>query len=159
MDVTIQSDISAALAKLKQFTGITADLTSFWTDVFAPRFLADIQENFDTQGGLVGGWAPLSPGYAAWKAQRYGAHLGILELSLRLRGSLQWLGSDIGPEGIFRATPTSLEIGTSVPYGTFHQEGEGVPQREFLFLRDDPDYYGDMWQEWFTERRREAGLE
>lgn len=153
MDVQWGFDVTPAIRKLEQVERKAVDLTPFWTDVFAPAFFSDIQDNFDMEGAMVGGWSPLSPGYAAWKARHHGAHLGILELSGRLRGSLRWTTGGIGPEGIFDARPTSLTIGTSVPHASYHQDGDGVPKREFLFLRDDdPEFYGQLWYDWFESR-------
>lgn len=48
---------------------------------------------------------------------------GDLEKSLIKTGAAQHIGT---------ITATSLEFGTSVPYGFYHQTGAGVPQREFL---------------------------
>lgn len=146
-------------ARLRQWRSAMTDLTSFWTEKFAPKFLGDVQTNWDEQGAMVGGWAPNSPGYAAWKRRVAGQHLGILEFTLRLRGSLQWLGRDIGPEGIFRPTPTRLEIGTAVPYGYKHQYGRaGMVQRRFLFIADLGGY-DELWREWIRERGAESGIE
>ncbi len=156
--------LTASVDGLEQLNGAIArwqesmaDLTPFWREVFVPAVLQDIQDNWDQQGAMVGGWAAVSPAYAAWKAQRWGSHLGILELSLRLRGSLQWLGSDIGPEGILRMSRDGVEIGTSVPYAKKHQDGAGIARRQFLFLRT-ADVYEPMWTEWLRERGRQAGL-
>ena len=152
IDISITStQLPRIQGRLGRWAATIADLTPFWRDVFAPRYLADIQENFEQSGALVGGWPPLSPGYAAWKAVKWGAHLGILELSLRLRGSLQWLGTDIGPEGIFRPTASSVTIGTSVPYAARHHRGIGVPQRRVLFTRNE-EAYGDLWRGWVLDR-------
>lgn len=149
-------------SRIRAWRAQISDLTTFWREKFAPKFLGDLQANWDQSGAMVGGWAPNSPGYAAWKAARWGQHLGVLELSLTLRGSLQWLssgrGGDIGPQGIFRPTPTNLEIGTSVPYGFKHQYGrDGMIQRRFLFLTDAGDY-DDLWRSWIRERGEAAGI-
>jgi hypothetical protein len=149
--------------RIRRWRSQVADLTSFWVDKFAPKFLGDIQTNWDQEGAMVGGWAPNSPGYAAWKTRTAGQHLGVLEYTLRLRGSLQWLkskgGGDIGPEGIFRPTPTSLEIGTDVPYAFKHQFGrDGMVQRRFLFMVDAGEY-DVLWRDWITERGKDSGIE
>lgn len=155
----VRSEDRALADRIRTWRTAVSDLTSFWVEKFAPHFLDAIQENWDEQGALVGGWAPNAPGYAAWKRRRYGQHLGVLELSLRLRGSLQWLGRDIGPEGIFAATPTRLEIGTAVPYGHKHQFGQdGMVQRRFLFLAD-AGAYDALWGAWIRERGTDSGIE
>jgi phage gpG-like protein len=154
--VRIKTD--RAIAGLEHWRRALGDLTSFWS-LFAARYLQDVQDNWDQEGGMVGGWAPLSPRYAAWKARRWGQHLGILELSLRLRGSLQWLGRDIGPEGIFRPGPSSVEIGTEVEYGRYHMRGtKRMPARPFLFYTGDAEYE-ELWRTWIADRAREGGLD
>lgn len=159
MDLKIRrtrgGDIVAQISRWGRNLG---DMTTFWSDKFAPKFLQDVQDNWDSQGADVGGWPPLNPGYAAWKARRYGAHLGILELSLRLRGSLQWLGTDIGPDGIFRPGRNTLTIGTAVAYGAKHQRGtDGMQLRPFLFFRSQKEYER-LWREWIRERAEDAGI-
>lgn len=150
------ADLPRVRGALRTWAAGFQDLSDFWREAFAPRYLADIQENFEQEGALVGGWPPLAPGYAAWKALRYGAHLKILELSLRLRGSLQWLrsgrGGDIGPEGIFRPMPRSVVIGTAVPYAVKHHYGrEGMRRRQILFSRG-AEAYQALWLAWIVSR-------
>lgn len=116
--------LSVGLSRLR--TAI-ADWTPFWTDRFAPFFYRMVQQDFVLEGGGSGSsWAPLSPAYAAWKASHYPGK-GILVQSGALKASL----ADPNAVGaIFRTTPTSLEIGTSVPYALYHQLGTGrMPQR------------------------------
>ena len=157
MDVEITSaDLPPQRDRFGRWATALRDLEPFWREAFLPVFLGDVQENFDTGGELVGGWPPLNPGYAAWKAARWGSHLGILELSLRLRGSLQWLssgsGGDIGPEGVLRLGPTSAQVGTSVPYARKHHLGEeGLERRPILFSRT-ADAYAPVWQAWVLGR-------
>ncbi len=43
------------------------DLTVFFRKWFVPRYLVDVQKNFATEGGMVGGWDPLSAEYKLWK--------------------------------------------------------------------------------------------
>lgn len=158
IEIEVHGAPSAAKAsrRFQVFGASVADLTDFWRDVYAPKFLADIQENFDSEGEMVGGWPPLAPWYAKWKAETWGAHLNILELSLRLRGSLQWIGRDIGPEGIFDPQPTYMVIGTSVPYARKHNEGIGnIPRRQFIFHRE-PSAYAKLWTGWLQARWQES---
>lgn len=103
------------------------DWTSFWTDSFAPLFYREMVDQFVSEGALTGDrWAPLSPAYEIWKRKHFpGA--GILMRSGQLKDSL--MGSD-APGAIFRATSDSLEIGTSVGHGRYHQLGtRRLPQR------------------------------
>lgn len=91
----------------------------------AEQFRALNRRQFDSEGVAGGGspWTPLSPAYAAWKAR---VHPGkpILELTGDLRRSLTG-----DPLGVERIGPDYAELGTEIPYGVYHQLGDGVPQR------------------------------
>jgi len=74
-------------------------------------------------------WPPLSQHYANWKRNKYPGK-GILRRSDRLYRSL--LG---GPGGIYRATPRTIQYGTTVPYSDVHQEGwQSIPQRPHITM-------------------------
>lgn len=116
--------LSVGLSRLR--TDIS-DWTKFWTERFAPFFYRMVQQDFVLEGGGSGAsWAPLSPAYAAWKAQNFPGR-GILVRSGALKASLA------GPDAagaIFRTTPTGLEIGTSISGALFQQLGTSrMPQR------------------------------
>lgn len=116
--------LSVGLSRMR--TDIS-DWTKFWRERFAPGFYRSVLEDFVLEGGHSGArWAPLSPAYAKWKASRFpGA--GILVASGQLKASLS--GPD-APLSVFRPGPTSLEIGTEVPYALAHQLGtRRMPQR------------------------------
>lgn len=116
--------LSVGLSRLR--TDIS-DWTKFWTERFAPFFYRMVQQDFALEGGGSGpSWAALSPTYAAWKAKQFPGR-GILVRSGALKASLA--GPDAAA-GIFRTTPTALEIGTAVPYALYHQLGGArLPQR------------------------------
>ena len=89
---------------------------------------------FSTVGGRSGGWAPLSPWYAAWKASRGYGMRPIMVLTGRLSKSL------IDREGnvIEEIHPDHMRWGTSVPYAAKHQLGLGrLPQRKLIDLNQD----------------------
>lgn len=119
--------LSVGLSRLR--TDIS-DWTTFWRERFAPFFYDQIQRDFVLEGGNSGAsWAPLSPAYAAWKAQQFPGR-GILVRSGALKASL---ASPDAAGAIFRTTPTALEVGTSVPYAMAHQIGTSrMPQRSPL---------------------------
>lgn len=127
-------DVDVALSR---FGAAVHDFTGFWRDVLAPFFFEQVQRAFDTEGAATGSrWARLSPAYATWKRRHFPGRK-ILERSGRLRRSLRWntgrfsVGGrgNVGPEGIYRPFPDALEVGTSVPYGIYHQQGARAPQR------------------------------
>lgn len=107
---------------LETMAGRVEDATPIW-DALADRFLDDERRQFDSEGGFGSGrWSPLSPAYAAWKAVHFpGA--GILVRTGDLRASLTE-----GPQ-VRAITPSSMAIGSAVPYGRYHQRGDGVPRR------------------------------
>lgn len=135
-----------------------ADWTPFWRDVFAPTFYRWVQQDFVLEGGGSGSsWAPLSPAYAAWKQQHYPGK-GILVRSGALKASLSGPDAD---QAIFRPTPTSLEIGSTVPYGIYHQLGGRLPQRPPLrvneaFMRTMGKSLQVYVQQAWVKRRAEA---
>jgi phage gpG-like protein len=94
------------------------------------RFEGDV---FRTEGAVnaSGQWKPLSPRYAAWKAKRYPGRR-ILRLTGKLRSSLVKPGAEGNIEEI---TPTSMTLGTSIPYAGFHQRGtRRMPARKVIDL-------------------------
>lgn len=128
------------------------DFRRFWTDFFAPQFFADIQKNFELEGKLVGGWRALSPGYAAWKLKHYGpkpilVRTGAMKSSLMMRGR----------GNILRAYKARGEFGTSIPYMTKHQRGEGVPRRQVLFF-GPTRIYNRLLAQWVKEEMQAAGF-
>lgn len=126
------------------------DFRPFWRTVVAPWFFGRIQEQFASEGTAVGGWAPLSPRYAAWKAKRYPGKT-ILRRTDRLMKSLTWTGAALAtPEGIAIMTPDSATFGSSVFYGRFHQRGtRTMRQRRILYLPPDASVtLGKMLHRW-----------
>lgn len=93
-------------------------------EVIAEQFLVAEQQQFATEGGFgSGGWAPLSEGYAAWKAKHYPG-TKILHRTGELERSLTE-----GPE-IRVIEPHMMILGSAVEYGVFHQEGtDRMPRR------------------------------
>jgi phage gpG-like protein len=135
-----------------------ADWTPFWTERFAPFFYRMVQQDFVLEGGASGSpWAPLSPRYAAWKAVHFPGK-GILVRSGALKASL---ASGSAPGAIFATTPTTLELGTTVPYGIYHQLGGAhLPQRPPLrvtaeFMRQVGKQMQAFVQDAWTARRKD----
>lgn len=106
-----------------------ADMRPAW-EVLRDRFLTLERRQFATQGGYSGGWAPLSPRYAAWKAKHYPGKT-ILRRTDDLFRSLTE-----GPE-IVILEPGYMVLGSAVEYGPYHQEGAGrLPRRRPVELPD-----------------------
>ncbi len=117
---------------LSRTTDKIADLGPYWQMVTG--LLQDsIKEQFNTEGGRTGGWAPLSDRYATDKARRFGSQ-PILVATGRLKDSLT------GGSGFISRQEgnESLRFGTQLGYGTYHQTGTSkMPQRRILDLTDN----------------------
>ncbi len=131
----------------------------FFRDYVAPRFFGTLVRNFETQGGYVGGWRPLSERYARWKAIHFPGKT-ILRRRDVLIGSVTWSGSRPGRGGVFRATETSAEMGTSVRYAVYHNRGTGrLPQRQILFLPTGAsEGYGRLMNQFVQDQIASARL-
>lgn len=86
---------------------------------------------FATRGGSVGGWAPLSPPYAAWK----GTHYPARPLLIRTGEMQQALTRPNNPDFIYDRRDTSVTLGAKDGVSAHHQDGDGVPQRT-IFRND-----------------------
>lgn len=105
------------------------DLRPAW-ETLRGRFLTLERRQFASQGGYSGGWAPLSPRYAAWKAVNFPGKT-ILRRTDHLYRSLTE-----GPD-IAIIEPGYMILGTSVVYAEHHQRGGGrLPRRRPVELPD-----------------------
>jgi phage gpG-like protein len=134
------------------------NMQPFWRDVFAPKYFAIVQDGFATGGAqrgsggrfAGGNWAWLSPKYAAWKHKHYpGQPLLVREGTLR--ESVRWGGTGVGSGGIFEAYSTFAIVGTTVPYGNYHQYGTSrMPARPFL-PPPDPAVFAPLMHDWIVK--------
>ncbi|MEO8483330.1 MAG: hypothetical protein ABI634_14045 [Acidobacteriota bacterium] len=159
LQMSIDGDVAdVALVRLR---GSLEDLTDFWRRYAAPKLYRDIADNFDSEGGGVGGWAPLSEDYAAWKAKHFPGR-PILVRTGALKESLTFDGTSPGPEGIFDAGKGGLVIGTKLSYGKYHQrptKSGRPPQRRFLFLlRNASETLGRLLHAYSVDQAKKAGL-
>jgi phage gpG-like protein len=92
------------------------------------------RRQFETEGSYgSGGWQPLSPRYAEWKAKKYPGR-PIMVLSGLLKESL--LGDN--PYSVELVTPKSMEVGTVINYAIYHQKGTSkMPARPLIQLTED----------------------
>lgn len=122
-------------------------------EVLAGSFQTAQRRQFRSEGTYgSGGWAPLSPRYAAWKARNYpGAP--ILVRTGDLRASLTER-----PFGVEVIEPRFAIFGSDVRYGLFHQQGDGVPRRRPVEL---PESLRRRWvkvlQRWLVTGKASAG--
>lgn len=107
---------------LERFSDAVGDMRPAW-EVLRRRFLDMEERQFASEGAYgSGGWDPLSPKYAAWKAVHYPG-----QTILRRTDDL-YLSLTEGPE-ISILEPQFMVLGSGVDYGEFHQRGDGVPRR------------------------------
>ena len=109
MQIKVVIDVSELRRKMER-AGRTLDPRGLLKAIGEAQ-LRWIGENFRTEGGKVGGWAPLAPNTLA--ARRGGG--AVLQDSGKLRQSFTY--SVIGDN--------LVEVGTNVPYAVFHEEGTG----------------------------------
>lgn len=109
---------------LARFTDAVSDAAPVW-EVLANRFAALERRQFASEGAYAsGGWTPLSPRYAAWKARRYPGK-PILERTGELKRSLTER-----PFGVEVIEAGFMVVGSGTDYGRYHQAGGGtLPQR------------------------------
>jgi phage gpG-like protein len=161
VDLEGQDRLTAALFAYQQRV---KDLRPFWTDVFAPKYFAEVQDAFategrkrNTHGQFRGGiWARLSPRYAAWKRVHYPGKK-ILERTGALKESVRWTGASLGASGIWESRPAYVRFGTNVSYGQYHQRGtERMPARPFMDP-PDPKVYAPLLRDWILRNERLPG--
>jgi phage gpG-like protein len=116
-----EPQLSRTLARM---TEAVDDLRPVW-EALADRFASLEGRQFATEGRYgSGGWAPLSPRYAAWKARHYPGKT-ILRRTDDLYRSLTER-----PLGVEVIEPRFAIFGTAVEYGQYHQHGTAhMPRR------------------------------
>lgn len=106
-----------------------ADMRPAWS-ALRQRFLTIERRQFATQGGYSGGWSPLSPAYARWKARHYPGK------TILRRTDALWRSLTEGPM-VAVLEPDYMVLGTSVEYAEYHQLGGGrLPRRRPVELAD-----------------------
>lgn len=124
--VDVEGD-EEARRKVAQLLLLVSDLRGFWPLV-VPLFTSWMARQFSSEGAFGGqSWAPLSPAYAAYKAQ---AHPG--KTILIAEGDLRQAASR--PDR--QASPRQLTLTITDPKVGYHQEGTTkMPARPLLFDR------------------------
>lgn len=117
--------------------GAITDFQPAFEDV-AEIVYDEIGENFAGEGVNIGGWSPLSPGYAVRKAREFKAGLIPFNTILKRTGALsESLSGKTATGAVFNVSDTGFEIGTTVPYAAAHQYGtKNMPARPPVALSD-----------------------
>lgn len=125
MPYTIDYDDKDARKHVDRVGALLVDLRPFWPRL-VPVFISWMRYQFETEGSFAsGGWARLSPNYAAWKAVMYPGK-GILIAE----GDLRRAASD--PKR--SVTPTTMTLTIEDPKLQYHETGtSNMPARPLLF--------------------------
>ena len=129
--MTLRVDVSGletADRGLRRFAATVLDLTPFWCELGA-HLAAESQNRW-----------PLKRG------------------SGKLRKSLTWAGSKLGPGGVFEADPDRLRFGSSLFYGRYAQFGT-ARQRATPFIHIDETDTSKRLATWLRGRAEASGLE
>lgn len=140
---------------LSRFGDEVSDFSEFWDTKFKLFFYSTEQLTFAGGGG--GTWPALSDRYRRWKNQHFPS-APILTLTGAMKASL--LAPD-ATGSIWRPSALSLEVGSAVPYATYHQSGTSrMPARPPLrFAQADSQRVGKLLQEFVVaawQKRRAA---
>lgn len=114
------------------------------------------KRQFQSEGRYgSGGWAPLSPTYAEWKAERFPGRT-ILQLTGALMGSLVGKTS----ESVTEIERLSLAIGTRLKYAIWHQKGTPrMPARSIIRLtEEDKRQWMKILHRFLVDQAKKAGL-
>jgi hypothetical protein len=97
---------------LLRIYAVLDDFREFWSDVLAPKYMADVRRNVDEEGELVtGGWLPTSGYYEDWKERVTGQshRMGIFS-------GMMYANLDLGSAHVqFKANRKSMELRTTDP--------------------------------------------
>lgn len=112
------------------------------------------KRQFDELGTAeTGKWAPLSPLYGRWKARvRPGKPLMVFDGDLKR-------DMTVPGKGVYYITPTSMTVGTALPYAKYHQKGTPMmPARPLLGTprKADTRHFAKILQRWIVESRAVA---
>jgi phage gpG-like protein len=139
----VRVDIEVRIEKVQN---LIADIQDRCTDVkpvfrWAHQVLKKtFAENFTSQGLPVGGWSPLDPEYAAWKARRLPGAPTLIR-----SGELFRSLSELSDPSVNEINKLSATFGTGLNYAKFHQYGTNkMPKRQILFI---PQSFADEFAE------------
>ena len=111
-----------------------------------------IGQNFASEGGNVGGWAPLSPDYREWKE----SHFPGMPILVRTRA----MRAAILSESAFTVEKRRMVYDPDAPaYAIFHQRGTSrMPQRKVVQItKDDARQIDRAFARWLAYVTRSLG--
>lgn len=131
--IRVEWQIEPAISALKGLLERLRDLRPAWRQIVVYMRRATLL-HFASEGGRGGAqWAPLTPRYAAQKEKVFPGQ-PIMRASDQLFRSL----TDQTADSVVEIEAQALTYGTSLPYGRYHQRGEGYnPQRKILVVTQE----------------------
>ena len=108
--IDIEIDIDEPQEKFEDMVAHSKDMRPVWR--YAKEKLeTSFSQNFLSGGSLVGGWAPLDRGYAAWKIANFpGAK------KMNIDGKLFRSISNLDASAVNKIEKTSAAFGTEIEY-------------------------------------------
>lgn len=108
----------------------------------------------DDVGDLRGFWPRLAKHLADTAQERW----PLRRRTGRLRKSLTWRGTRLGPRGIYEPAPDRMRFGSKLFYARFFQYGsKRTGTRELIHI--EPERHVEQLGAWLRERASAAGLE
>ena len=131
------------------------DFRPLW-ELLVPELQDMAGAEFKGLGLASGGWAELTPDYAAYKSKvRPGMPLLVFDGDLRSSVTEKGAGG-----GIIELKPDTLTFGTKLDHAAAHQYGyppRNLPARPFLVVPDDRlEKWQDLARRWLDDEIEEA---
>jgi len=152
---TMLGDVQVARA-FSRYGDTVKDFKPAWRRI-REDFARIESEHFDSRGARSGApWAPLSPGYAAWKATHFPG-----QPILRATG---WMWSQLAVGTGLRVVlePMRLVMAPTMPYAGIHQQGSpmtGLPMRKPVSLTEaDKNSWMKILHNYIYDKAKEAHL-
>lgn len=133
IDFDVRSNMGDVLKDLDDAQGRTDDLRPVFR-LFDRRVSMFARRQFETSGAVGGTpWEELDESTKKARQRHRGGNRGGVSRPLWDFGKLKTSLQEVGPESVREVGRQRYVRGTTVFYARFHQEGEGVPQRQ-VFL-------------------------
>jgi hypothetical protein len=120
--IQVQVNVQSALQRLQVLVNNAENLGPVFAGPINQSLNEVFVRQFETEGAAYGTkWRKLSPATLQLRKRRGHGRGGILRDTGVLWASFTKMG--LGPHAIKNVTPTSIERGSTLPYGKYHQTG------------------------------------
>ena len=154
LEFNVDGDVQLSRA-FSRFADHIKDMRPAFEEIVKLFYQMESQQ-FESEGAHgSGGWAPLAPSTLEQKL-RMGYPSKMLVRSGKLMLSLTGQASG----SVVEVRPLMLAVGTSIPYGVFHQRGTAkMPARPLIQLsEDDKTKWHKTIHKYIVEKAKEDGL-